>query len=235
MPLGGVGGLGERVPRGGSAGEYLRGPPTGEVPWSSLVVDFGDDLAVRVSSPAASRADLLDVVDEIDLPDADDPNARIAPPRVPSPPDGLTVVGSMDARAVLGEMTYAWGAPEMHGPPGSFVALWLGPGDLELIVQTLPGDSTDLAGIVAAPREQHVEARLIDLDGHGAAIVESTDADPAPHRERHVWFGAAGGDLIHVVSRGSEPLTLRQLTAVALSVREASDQQWDAVVGEFES
>jgi hypothetical protein len=64
--------------------------PYGPRSWDDLVVARSDDLAVRVTAAGAGRERLVDIARRVE-PDEDTTRA----PRVPDPPDGLVVVGSV--------------------------------------------------------------------------------------------------------------------------------------------
>lgn len=202
--------------------------------WSSLVVDFGDDLAVRVASPHASEGELLEVLAAVQIPNPSDETAHVAAPVVDPLPEGVRHIGFMDARAVLAQDSYVWGSTdEVPGPPESHTATWVGEGadlDRQLVVQTLPGDVADLAGIAGAVVEEGMDGRIVDVDGRPAAVVEPTGADDDSLRHRAVWLISAWGDLVHVVSRGSTPLPLEEVAAIANAVERATAEGWAAVV-----
>jgi hypothetical protein len=89
--------------------------------WADLVVSRGDDLAVRVTSAHADRDELVDIAERVEP--ADD-HARA--PSVSDPPDGLEVLGSVDAGVGISLSAYVW--PDSDSVPGlgdAYGAGWL--------------------------------------------------------------------------------------------------------------
>jgi hypothetical protein len=179
-------------------------------PSSELLVDRGNNLAVRVNSSSASRNELMDFERNVD---PSDDHSR--PPSV-EPPEGWDVVGFVDAdiKAALGvgyhldspATTVSW----VPGPEGSHVVT-MANGSALLSVLTLPGaDPTGLLG----------------LDGYqtsatdGDVLIEGGDSTRAIARK------TAWGDLLIVTSLVT-PLSRAELVAVADSVRAADTPTWD--------
>lgn len=93
----------------------------GPLSWADLVVVRGDDLAVRVTAADARREELVDIAQRA-VPEDDHARA----PQVPDPPDGLEVVGSVDAGVTISLSPYV--QPDSDHVPGlesAFAAGWL--------------------------------------------------------------------------------------------------------------
>lgn len=123
-------------------------PPSDDGGWADLVVAVADDVAVRVTSPAASLDELVAVLDRVDV-----PSDRRRAPAVSEPPAGLDVVGHMDADAAVAIDPFV--APYTDAVPGGTSAHGAGRihaerADEQLVVLTLPGSSVDLAATPAA-------------------------------------------------------------------------------------
>ncbi|HET6950448.1 MAG TPA: hypothetical protein VFI47_08735 [Acidimicrobiales bacterium] len=120
----------------------------GEPPrWADLVVVRGDDLAVRVTTADAGRDELVDIARRA-VPDDDHARA----PAVPDAPDGLEVVGSVDAGVVISLSPYV--QPDSDQVPGldsGLSAGWLA-GDVSA-TSSGPGPEVTVVGPagVAAP------------------------------------------------------------------------------------
>lgn len=122
----------------------------GATVWDELVVARGDDLAVRVLASDAGRDQLVDIARRVEP--ADD-HARA--PGVPDPPDGLDVIGSVDAGVEISLSAYV--QPDSDSVPGldsAYGAGWLsgpataapdtGPGPQ--VVEVPPGSATAAPG-----------------------------------------------------------------------------------------
>lgn len=135
------GGLGQTSRR------YLEGPhelsvdgrtalfaPAAGDRWADLVAVAGDDVAVRVTAPDASRAELVEILERVEVP-AD----RTLAPAVVDPPGGLEVIGSLDADAVLALTSGVEPRTErVPGPTTAHAAGWVDDGGGTLSALTLP-------------------------------------------------------------------------------------------------
>ena len=91
----------------------------GGTQWADLVVVRGDDLAVRVTTPSGTQDELAAMAERVEP--ADD---HLLAPAVPDPPDGLEVVGSVDADVIVSVSPYVEEFTDRG--PGSDTALGAG-------------------------------------------------------------------------------------------------------------
>lgn len=201
-------------------------PATADLPpqWADLVVDHGDGLAVRVTSPLATREDLEAVHARV-TPAAD----RGLAPGVPEPPPGLEVVGSVDAAGVLAGRSYLDHLDAGPGPVGAHGIGWVRGPD-ELMVMTLPPGAADLSAIAAAsPHWDRWEDVTVGRSDDQLVIESSRSFEPTV--ERSVWI-ARDDALVVVVARGEDPPAEEVLVALARSVAPTEEATWDAFVTE---
>jgi hypothetical protein len=214
--------------------------------WADLVVDRGDDVAVRVTAADAGRDDLVAVAERVQ-PDAD----RGRAPAVPDPPDGVAVVGSVDAAVVASVRSYV-DAGTVPGTGDAFGAGWTTgapvapadpaqgpPGSAELTVVAHPGDMADLdalPGIAAFGLYRDATVSSVTVDGRAAALVEqimpSVYANESPKVERALFAAAPWGDLLIAGTSGdlAAAATVDELVAALGSARQATPQEWEAFV-----
>jgi hypothetical protein len=142
--------------------------------WADLVVVRGDDLAVRVTAPSATQDELAAIAERVE-PAAD----HLVAPAVPEPPEGLEVVGSVDADVIVSLTPYveeftdrgpgaetALGAGWLQAPPAEATGTGGGPE----VVTVQPG-ATPLPPEAAAP-EVRSELAVLTLPG-GSADLEA--------------------------------------------------------------
>jgi hypothetical protein len=200
--------------------------------WADLVVVRSDDLAVRVSSPSASRAELIDIVRRVEVPDD-----RTLAPTVPDPPNGLQLVGSADVDGVLATDVYvAPNTDQIPGPRSAHAAGWTragsGGGD-QLAVLTLPGSALDLEAVGVGPfhppwMQESSHARVVE--GRPALVAESHRTDLPGADRRSVFVESAWGDVVLVSATGAHLPTEDDLVALAASVQQSDQVSWDAFV-----
>jgi hypothetical protein len=196
------------------------------------VVVRGDDLAVRVSSPSASRTDLIDIARRVEVPD----DHSLAP-IVPDPPNGLRVVGSADVDGVLATNVYV--SPhtdQVPGPRSAHAAGWLRAGSADedqLSVLTVPGRVLDLAAVGVGPTHPpwiEGSSHALEIEGRPALVTESNRLDLPGARRRSVFVESAWGDVVVVSATGAHLPSEDELIALAASVRPSDDAAWDAFV-----
>jgi hypothetical protein len=204
--------------------------------WADLVAVRGDDLAVRVTAPAASRDELVDILERVEVgPD------RTRAPSVPDPPDGWEAVGSVDVDGVLASVaSVASAGPRTSpGPMSAHGAGWTAPGSTiegqQVTVQTLPGGSADLAAVPHIVRrfpDRTVTSHDREVAGRPAVVVEWTDGDEG-FGGRSVWVDSAWGDVVVVTAMGTPPVGEEELVALAASVQPTDETGWEAFVIEM--
>jgi hypothetical protein len=200
--------------------------------WADLVAVRGDDLAVRVTSPDATRDELLEVLARTEVP-AD----RTQAPTVPEPPHGLASVGSVDAGAVVALFPSV--QPNTDQVPGTSTAHavgWVGgegASDAELAVMTLPAGSVDLDVLPLSERRPWRDLRWSarQVAGRPAmALHEIREEVDPPFVRRAVWVESEWGDMVVVSALGTSAPDLDELAAIASSVRPTDRATWDDLV-----
>ena len=198
-------------------------------PWADVVVQRGEDLAVRVTSPGVPEDQLASLARRVE-PAADHGRA----PAVAVAGD-IEVLGSVDADALLaldgGFLPYS---DEVPGPEGSYSAGWVTGGRGSLVVQTLRGDAANLAalgGLEAFAHNQTFAIHRVEMGGASAAVVEWRYADSLQSwSERAVVAAAASGELVVVVASGPTVPEEDELLALAGTVRPTDSRTWDNFV-----
>lgn len=208
--------------------------PAGGDRWADLVVEQGEDLAVRVASPAATLDELVDVLDHVVLPDD-----RSVAPGLDHP--DLEVVGSVDVPAVVAghaaviNSSFPDGARSpVPGSPAAHGAGWRR-ADQDLVVLTIPGRTVDLPALAAHGWQPFpdpgTETNERTIDGR-RAVVEERGPDEAGTIARTVWLEAPWGDVVVVRATGGSPPSVEELLALAASVERTDKATWDAFVAE---
>lgn len=201
--------------------------------WADLVVVRGDDLAVRVSSPSATQAELVAIAKRVVLPDD-----RREAPTVTDPPGGLRVVGSVDVDGVLA--TTASVAPhtdQVPGPRSAHAAGWVldGFGERDhLAVLTVPGRSIDLAALSVRERFFHAATRTTStrrVGGRRGVLIDEV-WEGSVDRRRTLLVESSWGDLIVVRATGERLPSADDLVAIAASVKPTDDAAWEELVTE---
>ncbi len=198
--------------------------------WSDLLVDQGDDLAVRITAPEASLADLRDIYPSVTV----IPGSHDLAPEIVDPPHGLEVAGSTDLIAVAALSDFV--SPERRqvpGPPGSLSASWERKGSTrdQLIVIAIPADTVDLGVLsYAAHVDRFVrQQRDVDVAGDPGIVLETPSWRDSSITERAVVSAAPWGGVIVTLSRGDQQaLGVEDLLAVSSSVRRATEPEWEA-------
>lgn len=197
---------------------------------SEIVVDRGEDLAVRVVG-RHPRAELAAMASGAR------PQGRSQAPEV-DPPEGLDVVGRVDTDLVLALQAAAQpGIDEVPGPTSAHGAAWEREGST-LAVLTVPGAAGDLPALVAQPiLSRGTTVRELAVDGSPAVLVERTYDDcadaPCEVHARTTVSATSSGDLLIVRATGELPVvTSEELVRVAASVSTTDPKAWDAFVVE---
>lgn len=198
--------------------------------WPELLVDRGDDRAVRVSGPGLDLDQLLAIAREAELPEH-----RTDAPLIPEPPFGLEVVGSVDVAGVVakssGGTSYRGG---IYAPVGSWVTNWAGGGALEMLtVLTLPGNALDLDALlvdlqprVSSFRDSSSPAEV----GGRAAVVTERERDEEETTVRSVWTTTSWGDVVVVSSYAVDPIGTDDLLRMAGSVEATDAGAWEVFI-----
>lgn len=231
---------GERADIDGKVGVWSEGDPDGTPQsmwsWPELAVDEGDDVAVSVSGPGLTRGEAEAIYPGVVVGGPHD-----QPPSVPSPPDGYAVVGAVDADGVI---ALRWGS-EPHpdsvvGTAAEHSAGWT-QGSRSLAVLTAPGRSTSLEAAALSGTEATGTSEVRSVDGEPVLV---TDSGPGwDWRSITVALHAPWGDLVVVnaftdQARSQDPVELPsidELVALARSVQQATQPQWDAFVASVPS
>jgi hypothetical protein len=191
--------------------------------WADLVVALERDLAVRVTAPAASREDLVDVARSV-KPSADNGRA----PEVQAPPEPWQVVGSAHIDAVLAlEGSFDPAHSPTPGPESAHFAAWLS-GDDSLVAMTIPGAALDLAALRSdLPLwwpHPGVTAEPVEIDGRPGVVVDHGTERPG----REVVTANDAGDIVVVAASGDVMPAERDLIELAGSVRPTDERAWEA-------
>lgn len=218
---------------GGSS--VVDGVPT----WADLVVVRGDDLAVRATARHATKDELIAVARSA-RPSAD----HLRAPDVPDPPNGLHVVGSVDANVVVG----LWPDAAAHtdrvpGTAAAHGAGWVNGRQL-IAAMTLPGQAAALdalGGFAVFRQREQFDTRSRTINGRPAIVIDSVRGDPnLDYGYRAVLTQTDWGDLVIVAavtlpvpSSGTpaDRVTTEQtLIDLAASVRRADDTTWEQFI-----
>ncbi|QYG91041.1 hypothetical protein HC251_00395 [Iamia sp. SCSIO 61187] len=194
--------------------------------WSELVVARDVDLAIRVTSPDATLAELTTVLATVE-----DPAEQELAPTIPAPPPGLQVVGAAHVDAVIAQYPSVHVDQAPPGPVGAHSVGWLeggAEGADSLLVETIPGVAGDPAAL-AAPGvdDEHLTAETVEVDGRPAVVVDRRSYED---EVRTVWLDSGWGDLVVVTALGRDLPTAEELVAIAASVRPTDTATWDRAV-----
>jgi len=208
--------------------------PGGDQHPAQLVAVRGDDVAVRVTAAPGTTLEELKAI----LLAAEVPEDHAHAPRVPSPPDGLEVVGSVDADAVValrpsvrGDSERMWGLPSMH------VAGWLRPAEAPyeswLTVSTLPARaaSPEVLPVVEyryADLGREREWRQVEVGGRPGLVLEEDQGTPG-WAQRQVWRWADWGIVVGS-SDGFGLLSEAELIELAEGVAPVEGDEWERFV-----
>ncbi len=207
--------------------------------WADLVVQRGEDLAVRATARDATREELIEIARRV-KPSAD----HLRAPQVPDPPNSLHVVGSVDAHVVVGFLP-AVGA-HSDQVPGTSAAHGVGfvNGTSVIAVMTLPGRAAAIAalpGFAAFSQRDHFEVRSLLINGRPGTVITSLHGDlDEGWGDRSVLTTTEWGDIVMVsarsvpLSRSGSPAdnatTEALLVELTSSVRRADAVAWERLV-----
>ncbi len=196
--------------------------------WSDLVVAIADDFAVRVTTPQATRGELVELFKRVET------HGRLEPPSI-EPPEGMHIVGSMDAHAAVASRASVVASSDYV--PGTSAARsvgWVGEDDGSgtLGLVALPGSAADLDAIAVGQVvlgwvDPTVTAGVVD-DRH--YIVVDEDRPPDYSDRRAIWMEAPWGELLTVRAVGDELPSRDRLLELLLSVAPADDAAWEELV-----
>jgi hypothetical protein len=201
--------------------------------WADLVAVRGDDLAVRVGSITAAKAELIDVLHRVEL-----SGGRSRAPSVPEPPPGYEVLGSVGADVVVGfSPEVAANSDAIPGTSAAHAAAWIGEGRRALAVMTLPGDAAALdalSGYGEFVQFDQFTANRINVGQQPGVILDIASlVDGAPRFERRILAATTDwGDVLLVVATGEAVPPVEVLTAFAATVRRANSSAWERFVVE---
>lgn len=218
----------EDVSVDGDAG--LWSPQTADDP-AQLLVERGDDLALRLVGTGVSEDELVELAAATE-PSEDHGTA----PVVEEPPAPWHVVGSVDAD-VLGAATSSLHRQYLSppGPESGYGIGWLA-GDAPLMAVTLDGDALDVEALI--PRREWNGApistgRVVTVAGRPGVLLDLCYCAPLYEQESHsrsVLTHDDSGAALVVTTYGDSGVTEDQLIAVAASVRPVEPDTWDAAV-----
>jgi hypothetical protein len=210
--------------------------PGGRRVRSDLVMEIGDDVAVRVAAFDTTREELVEVARQVE-PRRDD----LLAPLVPDPPGDLEVVGSADADVA---MTLA-GVPLPRSPlpagARAHTAVWAvgergtpwSPQAGTVAVSTLPGTALDLGALAhsfhAHRRDPAPRVTAREVGGRPGAVLER-EPTGVMGQLRAVATSIPGGDLALVVARGASQPSVDELVAIAASAEPSTRAEWDALI-----
>ena len=184
--------------------------------WHEVLATVGDDLAVRVRARSLDRDALVDVVGRTEVSDR-----HAEAPEIPDPPEGLQVLGSLDAD-VIGAWISSVAEPNADQVPGpsSAHSVAFQQADRQISVMTLPGRAGDVVVAGALAEWWGVEAEVshpggepetlavVDYrddegDGDGDGDDGNGDEDNDGEVARTEVYGyTPDGDLLLVVATG---------------------------------
>jgi hypothetical protein len=202
-------------------------------PDAELVVAVGEDVALKVRSATGTRDELTEVARRVDP-----QKSRLLAPVVSEPPDGLEVVGHADADVALTlEAVVAPASDVVPAGERAHTALWVRLdadgawtySSPTIAVSTLPGTSASLDGLAAAVRAKGwvTGVQKLNVADRPAVVLEFGRGG---FSRRTLVTSTPAGDLLLVVAGGAYMPAAADLAAVAVSVRPASAEEWEALV-----
>jgi hypothetical protein len=216
---------------------------TGErLVWGDLVVAREPDLAVRITSPDATREQLLDMAGRVEE------RGRLVPPFVADPPEGMVVAGWAGTGAVVA--FEPWAAPGTDAVPATattHAAAWVDSEVLGsfLVVTTIDAGVVDLAAVPWfhhrwAPWWTEPIHRERQIGDQGAVVLEGfRQGDPSmpdlvpDEHHRSVWLASDFGDVVVVAAKGPRVPSEDELVAIASSVEPTDDAGWESFIVEM--
>lgn len=192
--------------------------------FTELLVDRGDDVAVRIQAWDAPRQRLLDLLRRVTLPER-----HVDPPVVDEPPDGLVVVGAVDGNLSLTARSAApwtdtgavtgFAADVLPVTTVGYAAVWQHP-RASLSVAVVPKQA-EPAGLIAFDMVSVVDE--ISLTDDGVELEWTAQFSPT----RTVVTESPWGDLLVVASAGTGRLEFADLWAIAGSVTRTDAAGWE--------
>jgi hypothetical protein len=208
--------------------EGVRGTTAG------LVVAVDDDLAVRVRADA-TKDELVEVFRRTQ-PSAD----RREAPTISEPPEGLHVVGSVDADAIVGLRSFVLPfSDEVPGTERAHAVAWVRGEPTTnlarsapdaLVVLSIPGGATDveaLPGFAVQPMWTDLTVETVRADDEVVTVLDGGDA---AYRARAVFRRAPWGDVILALATGTQVPAAEELTNLVVSTQRAAPSDWEAFV-----
>lgn len=204
--------------------------------WHEVLATVGDDLAVRVRARSLDRDALVDVVGRTEVSDR-----HAEAPEITDPPEGLRVLGSLDAD-VIGAWISSVAEPNADRVPGpsSAHSVAFQQADRQISVMTLPGRAGDVALAGALAEWWGFEAEVSHPGGAPGSLAvvdyrdDEGDGDGNGEIGRTEVFGyTPDGDLLLIVATGGGEGGVADhetLLDVARSVHEASADEWGELV-----
>jgi hypothetical protein len=197
-------------------------PADGSRP-ADLVVERGDDLAVRARGAGRTEEELAALVR------ATEPSrSRNRPPSV-DPRDGFEELGDVTADVVLA-MEASLSPFESDLVPGPSTASVIGwrAGNRHLVAEVLPADEDAVAAIA----EGVLLGRPYGLESAMSTEVDGRPATALRGEAVVVVTTTSWGDLLVVKSSNLPLLDVDDLVTVASSVRRIDEKSWDALIVE---
>jgi hypothetical protein len=199
-----------------------------------LVVERGDDLALRV------RARGLAKDDAVAMARASSQGQRREDPPVVDPPDGFGVVGSVPAEAVVAirASLHRGFSDFVPGPQSASTVAWsAGDGTLLAIAVPLDDGRGTVAALAAGPLLHlpfpGATARRIELDDRAGVLFENDPAtcDPRSCPPVRILATTTPGDgLLVLRSQGESLLSLDELIRAARSAEPIGEAAWQELV-----
>lgn len=196
----------------------------GRTYWADLVVAVEPDLAIRVTSPNATRDELAAIAARVR------PAGRTKAPRVANPPNGLEVVGSVDADVVVAR--YPAISDQDAVIPGLETAHsigWTGPGNRRLTVMTVPGKRSTLDAVhslPAIPAGRIYTTRNVEVGDRPGVLLEPIPPQAPGYERRTLITQPKFGGLVIVSASGETAPSAEELATIAESVSPVSEEEW---------
>ena len=211
--------------------EAIYSPPGADAlgpTWADLVAVVGEDLAVRVTAPAASREELVEWLGRVTT------NGREEPPSV-DVGDGVEVIGTVRADAAIASR--ASPSPNSDQVPGAETSVSVGwtdapTGTRSLTLMALPGEAADLEALAVGQMVLGWHDPTVELGERGGRrdlIVEEDDSTYERHT-RTIWMEAPNGDLLMARASGLELPSREELFTLLEDVRPTDEASWEALV-----
>ncbi|MEX0664116.1 MAG: hypothetical protein WD598_05010 [Acidimicrobiia bacterium] len=199
--------------------------------WADLVVIRAENLALRVTSPGASRKELVEIA-RATVTDG----GRSQAPTVVDPPRDLEVIGSVHAdllvalRSGLNQFE-----PIVPGPPSAHGVGWLRGEREQLMVLTLPGTAADLEALhflsmFGEWRSAGVKDQSL-AGNPGVVIRYPAEPDESTMFERRIIVArTTSGELLVVAAAGPTPPSMELLFTLAESLQVDDVDGWELLL-----